>query len=115
MAEFTVPQRKAYVKMLEDVRGKLDSWNNPWHKAQRAEKERLGKKHKVPELEKKVNDAEALVEKEMEAFEAKQEQEKSLVLTDIALAMAQVWGCDSAKEAVDIVGKYLAAEFPKRR
>lgn len=112
MTQFTIPQRKAYVKMLEELLGKIESRYNRFGADRKAEKDRIAKGHKLDELRQKVEDAEALVEKELEAFDEKREAEKRAMLKEIALGTAEIWSFETANEAKDIVAKFVKVEFP---
>jgi hypothetical protein len=111
MAQFTIPQRKAYVRMLEDLLGKIES-RYRYSDDRQVERDRIAKAHKLDELRKNVEDAEALVEKDLEAFDEKREAEKRVMLKEIALGTAEIWSCETANEAKDIVAKFVKVEFP---
>ena len=112
MVQFTIPQRKAYVRMLEDLQGKLESRGYLYGDERKAERERFEKKYKLDELRKKVEAVEALVKKDLEALDEKREQQKRAMLKDIALGTAELWSCETANEAKDIVAKFVKVEFP---
>lgn len=98
--------------MLEDLCKQVESRYHRYSDERSAEKKRLDKKYKVDESRGKISELEGLVEKELEAFDQKREKEKRAILKDIALAVAEIWGCETAEAGKEVVTKFLKMDFP---
>jgi hypothetical protein len=113
MDQFTIPQRKAYVKMLEEIHGKVQyrsSYGNPERKqAQEAMEKKLG----LEKLKRQVEEVEEKVRIEVSKVDARYHAERRQRMKEIALGIASIWCCESATEGREIVERFLKADYPE--
>ena len=109
---FTIPQRKAYVQMLERYQARVESGSRIADYSARQEERRLmGERFGVPAAQKRVDALGHKVECEIERRDEAYAEKKRRELKDVAVAMSEVWGCSDVEAAKKIVRPFLGAEF----